>query len=201
MQTIERLANQIEGAAVFGRGDVVPAGLAYDSKRVEPGDLFVCWRGERFDGHAFADEAVAKGAVALLCERRLAHLDHVPQIVVPNSRAAMGKIAAALYGNPSERLRLIGVTGTNGKTTSTYLIKAILEAAGHRVGLIGTIQHLIGDQPVRAARTTPEAPEVQGLLAAMAAQGCSFCVMEVSSHGIALQRVKDVVSPTDCLPI
>ncbi len=190
MQTIERLANQIEGAAVFGRGDVVPAGLAYDSKRVEPGDLFVCWRGERFDGHAFADEAVAKGAVALLCERRLAHLDHVPQIVVPNSRAAMGKIAAALYGNPSERLRLIGVTGTNGKTTSTYLIKAILEAAGHRVGLIGTIQHLIGDQPVRAARTTPEAPEVQGLLAAMAAQGCSFCVMEVSSHGIALQRIE-----------
>ena len=153
MQTLKQLARRVEGAEIVGRGDVVPVGLAYDSKRVEPGDLFICWRGERFDGHAFADEAVANGAVGLLCERRLPHLEHIPQIVVPNSRAAMGEIAAALYGNPSERLRLIGVTGTNGKTTSTYLIKAIMEAAGHRVGLMGTIQHLIGDQPVRAART------------------------------------------------
>lgn len=190
MQTLKQLARRVEGAEMVGRGDVVPVGLAYDSKRVEPGDLFICWRGERFDGHAFADEAVANGAVGLLCERRLPHLEHIPQIVVPNSRAAMGEIAAALYGNPSERLRLIGVTGTNGKTTSTYLIKAIMEAAGHRVGLMGTIQHLIGDQPVRAARTTPEAPEVQGMLATMVARECSVAVMEVSSHGIALQRVE-----------
>lgn len=189
METLERLAGQIEGAALFGKKDIVPLGVAYDSRRVQPGDLFVCWRGERFDGHAFAAEAVAKGAVALLCERYLPQLEHVPQIVVPNSRAAMGKIAAALYGHPSARLRLIGVTGTNGKTTSTYLIKAIMEAAGHRVGLIGTIQHLIADQPVRAARTTPEAPEIQNLLATMVDRGCSVCVMEVSSHGIDLQRI------------
>lgn len=169
-------------------GDAVVSGISYDSRRVAPGHLFVCWRGQRHDGHQFAREAVDRGAAALLVERRLPDID-VPQIVVSDAREAMAYAAAQFHRWPSRRLQLIGVTGTNGKTTTTHLIKAVLEAAGHRVGLIGTIQYDVGGRTWEARHTTPESADLQALLAHMAADGITHCVMEVSSHAIALKRI------------
>lgn len=190
VRTVWELAQAAEGAYVVGRGDVAVNDIAYDSRTVQPGALFVCWKGAHYDGHAFAPEAVRRGAAALLCEHPLTVLAETPQIVVPEARRALGDVAAAFFGHPSHRLRVIGVTGTNGKTTSTYLIKGVLEAAGVKTGLIGTIANLIGDRTVPAERTTPEAPDIQRLFAAMLEAGCSACVMEVSSHGIALHRTR-----------
>src|SRR5690606_34860497 len=177
-------------------------GIAYDSREVRPGDLFVCWQGLRFDGHAFAAEAVGRGAVAVVAERPIPGLagaaagagaqagagSPVAQVVVPDGREALARMSAAFYGFPSRRLRLIGVTGTNGKTTTTHLIKAVLEEAGHKVGLIGTIRHLIGDEVLESHRTTPESLDLQRLLFHMAERGIDYAVMEVSSHALALRR-------------
>lgn len=165
------------------------SGITYDSRRVAPGHLFVAWPGFRVDGHQFAAEAVARGAVAVVTERWLEGLN-AAQLVVRDAREAAARLAAAFYGHPSRRLTLIGVTGTNGKTTTTYLIKAILEAAGHRVGLIGTIQYVIGHRVLPAPHTTPESVDLQELLARMVDAGVSHCVMEVSSHAVALKRVE-----------
>lgn len=178
------LAASIEGEASRSGEDVTPLSIAYDSRQVTPGALFVCWQGAHYDGHAFAAEAVRKGASLLLCERPLATLSDTPQIIVANSRKAMGQVAAVFNGFPSQHMRLIGVTGTNGKTTTTYLIQAMLESSGHKTGLIGTMT---------GSRTTPESPEIQSLLAGMLAGGCETCVMEVSSHGIDLHRTEGCV--------
>lgn len=169
-------------------GDRLPEveGIAYDSRRVRPGELFVCIRGLVHDGHHFAAEAVAKGAVALLVEEPLGL--GVPEVLVPNTRRAMGEAAAAFYGAPSQRLRLIGVTGTNGKTTTTYLIRSALERSGRRTGLIGTVEQITGSLRRDAARTTPESLDIQMLLREMVDGGCVACAMEVSSHGLALER-------------
>lgn len=163
-------------------------GIAYDSRRVKAGDLFVCWKGARHDGHHYAGDALARGAVAIVCERPLPDVA-APQIVVDDARLVMAHMAAAFYGHPSRRMRLIGVTGTNGKTTTSHLIKGVLEAAGFRVGLLGTIQYVVGDQVLEAPRTTPESVDLQALLARMAAGGITHCVMEVSSHAVALKRI------------
>jgi UDP-N-acetylmuramoyl-L-alanyl-D-glutamate--2,6-diaminopimelate ligase len=188
--TVAAMAKYID-AELFGDGTVSPAELAYDSRQVACGDMFICWSGAKFDGHEFAAESLAKGAVALVCERRLEHLGQVPQIVVGpgNIRTKLGDLSAFFYGFPSRQLDLIGVTGTNGKTTSTFLIKSILQAAGMKVGLIGTINNYVDDTPLRTSRTTPEAPDLQRLLAQMVKAGCNAAVMEVSSHGIALHRL------------
>lgn len=163
-------------------------GVAYDSRQVQAGNIFVCIQGYRYDGHAFAEQAVTAGAVAVVGERELLHLP-VPQILVSDSRAALGLLAAAFWGYPSRSLRVIGVTGTNGKTTTTYLVKAVLEQAGFKVGLIGTIKNLIGSQEIAAGHTTPEAADLQALFAQMREAGVSHVVMEVSSHAIALERI------------
>jgi UDP-N-acetylmuramoyl-L-alanyl-D-glutamate--2,6-diaminopimelate ligase len=167
-------------------------GLAYDSRRVKPGDVFVCIRGLRTDGHFYAAEAAGKGAAAVVVERELAQPVGVPLVQVADTRQALGLMAARHYGFPSHSLRMIGVTGTNGKTTTTYLAKAILEAAGHKVGLIGTIHNLAGDEEIPTERTTPESLDLQALLAHMRDVGCSHVVMEVSSHAIELKRVAGV---------
>lgn len=168
--------------------DIEITGVAYDSRRVEAGNLFVCIPGYRYDGHSFAQQAVAAGAYALVVERELIGLA-VPQIVVGDARESMGLIAAAFWGYPSRSLRIIGVTGTNGKTTTTYLVKSVLEEAGYKVGLVGTIKNLIGDQEVEAARTTPESSDLQALFAQMLQAGVSHVVMEVSSHAVSLKRI------------
>lgn len=169
--------------------DVRISGISYDSRKVKPGCLFVCWTGLRFDGHQFAAEAVERGAAAVVTERWLEGLN-AAQLVVDDAREAAACLADAFYGHPSRRLTLIGVTGTNGKTTTTYLIKSILEAAGYRVGLIGTIRYLIGREVLPAPHTTPESVDLQELLARMVDAGITHCVMEVSSHSVALKRIR-----------
>lgn len=183
---LSQVAAELPGAVLDGDADPEITGLAYDSRRTSWGDLFVCIEGFIKDGHDYAAEAVAKGARALLVQRKLPL--EVPQLIVDDSRSAMGRAAAVIYRNPSRALRVIGITGTNGKTTTAYLVKAIMQAAGRRCGLIGTIEQWTGDQADEGARTTPEAADLQRLMRRMVDNGCDCCVMEVSSHGLALHR-------------
>ena len=193
-----RLDEIIKGAAIksiSGAGDAEIAGVAYDSRKVLPGHLFVAVRGEKIDGHHFIQDAVRRGARAVVCEKETANSGSlpVPLVRVGDSRAALAVISVNLYGRPSESLCTIGVTGTNGKTTTTYLLKSILEAWGKKVGLIGTIQCMIGDETYDAEHTTPEALEFQGLLHRMLTAGCTHIVSEVSSHALAQKRVDGTV--------
>ncbi|MFP5364131.1 MAG: UDP-N-acetylmuramoyl-L-alanyl-D-glutamate--2,6-diaminopimelate ligase [Thermoleophilia bacterium] len=160
--------------------------LAYDNRRVQPGTVFFCVRGFTRDGHDFAADAVARGAAALVVDHRLGL--GVPEIVVDDVRAAMAPAAARLHGDPTKDLRTIGITGTNGKTTSSYLVRALLEAAGRRTGLLGTVTSIVGGVEHEVARTTPEAIDLQATFAAMRDAGDSHCVMEVSSHALELGR-------------
>ncbi len=160
--------------------------IVYDSRKVTPGSLFVAVSGFTVDGHAFAAEAQRKQAAAVLVERPCSVA--IPQVIAENTRDALGVVSAMFFGNPSHSMRVIGVTGTNGKTTTTYLIKAILEAAGFRVGLIGTIQNMIADQILPAHRTTPESVDLQRLFSVMRKDHVDYAVMEVSSHALALKR-------------
>jgi UDP-N-acetylmuramoyl-L-alanyl-D-glutamate--2,6-diaminopimelate ligase len=157
------------------------------SADARPGALFCCVPGERADGHTYAPAALAGGAVALLVERWLDV--PVPQLLVPSVRQAMGPVAAEVFGRPSERLRMVGVTGTNGKTTSTYLFESVFRAAGLRPGVIGTTGVRVAGRSVYAPRTTPEAPDLQRLLAGMVDDGVDAVAMEVSSHGLDQHRV------------
>ncbi len=168
------------------------AGVSFDSRRVEPGHMFVAITGYAADGHRFIPMALDKGASCILCERRPE--GEIPYILVPASRPALAMLGANWYGHPAERMTVLGVTGTNGKTSVTYLLKSVLEQLlGARVGLIGTIQNMIGDRVLPTERTTPESFELQGLFAEMAEAGCTHVVMEVSSHALYLHRV-------DCIP-
>jgi UDP-N-acetylmuramoyl-L-alanyl-D-glutamate--2,6-diaminopimelate ligase len=164
--------------------------LAYDSRRVEPGTLFFCVPGEHHDGHEFAAQAVAKGAVALVVERPL-NLG-VPELLVESPRAAMGPLAAHFNGDPTRELRVVGVTGTNGKTTTAYLVRALIESTGARCGLLGTVESVVAGERLPAARTTPEAIDLQADFRRMLDAGESCCAMEVSSHALALGRTEGV---------
>lgn len=166
------------------------ASLAYDSRQVEPGALFFCVPGLHSDGHDFAGPAVERGAAALVVERAL-DLGAL-EVHVDSARAAMGPIAARFYGEPTERLRVVGVTGTNGKTTTAYLVRALLEASGEPCGLLGTIKSVIAREERDAVRTTPEAIDLQAALAAMLDGGERACAMEVSSHALALGRTDGI---------
>ena len=167
--------------------------VVHDSRRVQPGDLFVARPGRQSDGHDHAPAAVQAGAVALLVERPLPGMT-VPQLIVTDAAAALGVAAAWRAGDPSQRLGIVGITGTDGKTTTAYLTRAVLEAAGHRVGLIGTTDVLVGGRSLgnEARASTPEAPELQGFLAAMVAAGDDWAVVESTSHGLAQQRVAGI---------
>ncbi len=164
-------------------------GIAYDSRRVEPGQVFVALRGQHADGTAFVSQAVERGAVAIVSPETAPAGSPVPWAQVTDARLALAFLAAAFHGNPSRRMRVVGITGTNGKTTTAYLLSSIFEAAGIRCGLLGTVAYRIGAMTREATRTTPEAPDVQSLMAEMVEQGCGACVMEVSSHALALKRV------------
>ena len=164
-------------------------GVTHDSRQVAPGAIFVALRGMKADGAAFAGQAVAAGASAVVAEQAPGAPSSVPWIVVTDARLALALLAAEFHGHPSREMQVVGITGTNGKTTTSYLVRAIFEAAGTRCGLMGTVTYRIGDREVVATRTTPEAPEVQALMRQMVAEGCGACVMEVSSHALALKRV------------
>jgi UDP-N-acetylmuramoyl-L-alanyl-D-glutamate--2,6-diaminopimelate ligase len=169
-----------------------PTGIAYDSRQVKPGAIFVALRGVHADGARFAPQAIAQGAIAVVAESAAPAGVSVPWVRVPNARAALSQLAAGYFGNPSEELVLVGITGTNGKTTTSYLLSEIFESAGLKCGRIGTIGYLVGGREQNASRTTPEAPDLQQMLRGMVTQGCGACVMEVSSHALALRRVDDL---------
>jgi UDP-N-acetylmuramoyl-L-alanyl-D-glutamate--2,6-diaminopimelate ligase len=178
---------------VMGRGpdDVEIGSLAYDNRSVEPGALFFCVPGFTRDGHDFADDAVRRGAVALVVQREVG-LEGVPEVLVPDVRAAMAPAAARFYGDPTARLRVVGVTGTNGKTTTCFLVRDLLEAGGQQCGLLGTVASIVGGERREVVRTTPEAIDLQRDFAAMLAAGDRACAMEVSSHALELGRVEGV---------
>jgi UDP-N-acetylmuramoyl-L-alanyl-D-glutamate--2,6-diaminopimelate ligase len=185
-----RLDELVAGAGfvrIVGDASIEIESLAYDSHRVEPGALFFCVPGERVDGHGFAAAAVEAGAVGLVVERELVGLG-VAQVVVADSRAAMAPLAARFWGDPTAELKVVGITGTNGKTTTAFLVREILEAAERRCGLLGTVKQVIGGREEGGERTTPEAIDLQATFRRMVGAEDEFCVMEVSSHALALHR-------------
>lgn len=184
--SFRELLQGVPDARVLGP-DAWVSGITYDSRQVKAGDVFVCIRGEHFDGHDFIKDALDKGAVGVVGQRGLPQ--GLPGALVEDSRRVLGLIAARFFDYPGSKMGLIGITGTNGKTTTSYLLKSILEAAGHKVGLVGTIQNMIGSEAIAATRTTPESLDLQRLLARMYDDGVQWVVMEVSSHGIELDRI------------
>jgi UDP-N-acetylmuramoyl-L-alanyl-D-glutamate--2,6-diaminopimelate ligase len=180
-----------------GGGAISPANpdvtaVSYDSRSVAAGALFVALKGQHADGAAFARQAVGRGAAAVVAEHPAPADVSVPWITVTDARLALALLAVAFYRNPSREMRVVGITGTNGKTTTAYLLASIFEAAGVRCGILGTVAYRIGpgDTDTREAeRTTPEAPDVQSLLREMISRGCGACAMEVSSHALSLRRV------------
>ena len=185
------LISELPVVRVSGPGDTDVESIVYDSRQAEAGSLFIAVKGEDFDGHEFAAAAVRNGAVAIIAERDLSHVleSGVSVAIVDDSRAAMASVAAKFYNYPSRKLELTGVTGTKGKTTTTHLITAALEAAGRKAGLIGTLGARIGNEAVPTVHTTPESVDVQRLLARMVDCGVRSVAMEVSSHGLAQRRV------------
>ena len=172
-------------------GDIEITGITNDSRKAKEGYLFVAVRGYASDGHKFIASAIKNGASAVLCEE--APEDGGPYVVTDNSRAAEAEAASNFYGRPADKLKMIGVTGTNGKTTVTNLIKSVIEeCTGAKVGLIGTNRNMIGLEERPAERTTPDSIELMGLLAEMVEKGCEYCVMEVSSHALYLDRVRSI---------
>lgn len=192
-----KLAQLLRAIAPYARPNLSGAGvpdvdvrsLAYDSRQVEPGALFVALKGLKTTGADFAADALARGAVAVLAEQPATVTGASPWIEVSDARTAMARLAAEFYGHPSHAMTVVGITGTNGKTTTAYLLRAVFDAAGKKCGLLGTVTYSIGTRELPASRTTPEAPDVQRMFRQMVDAGCGACVMEVSSHALALRRV------------
>jgi UDP-N-acetylmuramoyl-L-alanyl-D-glutamate--2,6-diaminopimelate ligase len=188
---LEQLVRELRGPIVTGSLDRRITSLSYDSREVGPGSLFVAIRGSVVDGHSFIEQAIDRGAIVIVSEEP-GLTQRATHIQVPDSRDALARLAAAFYSNPSRLLRMIGVTGTNGKTTTTFLIKHLLERAGQRTGLIGTVSYEIGERVLPASRTTPESLDLQSILAQCVDARCGNVVMEVSSHALELDRVDGI---------
>jgi UDP-N-acetylmuramoyl-L-alanyl-D-glutamate--2,6-diaminopimelate ligase len=174
---------------IEGNIDIDITNICYDSRAVKPGDVFFCIEGFNMDGHKFAGQAFKNGAIAIVCSKEIEKPYNCTIIKVENGRKALALASACYFGNPSSKLKLIGITGTNGKTTSTFMMKAILEEAGFKVGVIGTIANYIGDTVIHTERTTPESLELNKLFKEMVEAGVTYCLMEVSSHSLSLDRV------------
>ncbi|MDZ4179616.1 MAG: UDP-N-acetylmuramoyl-L-alanyl-D-glutamate--2,6-diaminopimelate ligase [Coriobacteriia bacterium] len=186
------IVDLLQGAGVISGPSIQVTGIAYRSDAVRPGDAFFCVPGHRFDGHMFAADAVRRGAAALVVTRALPDFDNGLQVRVADARLALAYASAAFFGSPSRSLDVVGVTGTNGKTTTTYLIDSVLKASGRRTGLLGTVETRIAEESFEAGRTTPESADLQKLLATMRDAGVDAVSMEVSSHAIDLHRVAAV---------
>ncbi|NKB24250.1 MAG: UDP-N-acetylmuramoyl-L-alanyl-D-glutamate--2,6-diaminopimelate ligase [Kiritimatiellae bacterium] len=186
---IETLIKRIEPINVRGSQSHKIKAVAFDSRQVRTDSLFVACQGHQHHGTEFVEEAISRGAVAVMSESDQCPAGDVTHIQVEDARLALAKVSCHFYGNPSKDLQLIGITGTNGKTTTSYIAHAILERAGRSPGLIGTVQYQIGDRVIVSNRTTPEAPELQALLFDMVQSNCQSGVLEVSSHGLDQKRV------------
>lgn len=185
---LSRLISCLKEKEVSGSLDVQVKGIALDSRKVRPGYLFIAIKGFEEDGHQFIEEAARGGASCLVVEEEIEKIS-LPVVRVPNSRRAAGLLAAKFYGYPAKKLRLIGVTGTNGKTTTTYLLESIFKKAGIKVARLSTTEYRIGKEVFRAAHTTPDAVELQRLFAYALSKGITHVVMEVSSHALFLERI------------
>ena len=181
---LAELLERLEYKVVQGDTGIKVGEINNDSRDVREGSVFVCIKGAVSDGHAYVREAAEKGAVAVVVEREVKAPEGLTLIQVEDTRYALALMSAAYYGYPAEKLKVIGVTGTKGKTTTTYMVKSILEEVGHKVGLIGTIEARIGDQVLKAGNTTPESCTIQKYFAQMVEEGCDIVVMEVSSRGL-----------------
>ena len=171
-------------------GDLEISGVKYSSRQVLPGEMFVAIVGYETDGHKYIPDAIHRGASVILCQKDMP--EDTPWIRVASTRRALAQLGANWYGHPAEAMKMVGITGTNGKTSVTYLLKSMLETQGAKVGLIGTICNLIGDEELPTERTTPESFELQGILAQMRDKGCTHVVMEVSSHALYLNRTATI---------
>ena len=185
---LSKLLERLEYVSITGDMETEVGDIVNDSRKVTENSLFFCISGAAFDGHNFAEEVVKKGAKVLVVEREVGEFQGVTIVKVKDTRYAMALISAAYYGHPAEELKVIGITGTKGKTTTTYMVKSILENAGHKVGLIGTIETIIGEKHIPAKNTTPESMVIQQSFREMVEAGCDTVVMEVSSQGLKLHR-------------
>jgi len=193
MKTLEELALLIQGTKIVGNGKIEIKNIQHDSRKVTEGSLFICMEGAHFDGHNFINQAKEKGAVAILTTREnISPPEGISALIVPEMLNALAILVPYFYDYPSKKMRVIGVTGTNGKTTTTYLIRAILMQAGYKVGLIGTIQMMIGEEVFPIHNTTPNVIDLQHILAEMCEKNVDFVVMEVSSHALAEHRVSGI---------
>ncbi len=185
---LSKLLNSLDYKCVQGCTDIDIETVVYDSRKVQSNSVFICVKGAISDGHKFAQKACEMGAVALVVEDDITAPENVTIIKVENSRYALACISAEYFNHPANKLKVIGITGTKGKTTTTYLVKSILENAGHKCGLVGTIETIIGDKVIKANNTTPESYILQDYFSQMVEAGCDCVVMEVSSQGLMLHR-------------
>lgn len=191
MKRLNDLLKDTSVSALCGDAAAEIAGLTYDSRAVRPGDCFFAVRGTQCDGHAFIAGAVAQGAAAVVCEELPAErAEGVAYVAVPDSQGAMADMAAAFYDHPSRELKLVGITGTNGKTTTVTLLYELMRALGRRAGLISTVVYRIGDRSVEATHTTPDAIRLNAMMREMVDEGCEYCFMECSSHAIVQERTR-----------
>lgn len=186
---LNKLVKELKPLKIYGNLDTTISGISYDSRMVLEGNLFISIKGMVTDGHLYIKEALSKGAKAFVVEKWQRWIERQPQILVNNSRVALAKLSNVFYKEPTSNIKLIGVTGTNGKTTTTYLINSILNRSGKKCGLIGTIEYRIGNNKLFGERTTPESPDLCRILKVMIDKNIKYCVMEVSSHALDLHRV------------
>ncbi len=198
------LVKGLEHGQIHGQMSREIEGVAYNSKQVERNSVFVAMKGQEVDGHDYIEEAIEKGARAVILEDENRRIRGIPTVVVPNSRKALGTISSAFFGNPSAQMILIGITGTNGKTTTAYLAESILRGAGFKTGVIGTIDYHFGGTVHRATTTTPESYDLQKILRHMLEEGISHVIMEVTSHALHQHRIEgchfDIGVFTNCTP-
>ena len=190
---IKELINEMEYEILAGSEETEITTLVYDSRKVEKGSVFVCISGSVRDAHEFIPDVAAKGAAAIVVEKDVTPIDGITYIKVEDSRLALACMSAAYFGHPAKKLKTIGITGTKGKTTTTYMVRSILESAGIKTGLIGTIESIVGSERIPSANTTPESYRVQELFAKMVDAGLDAVVMEVSSQALMLHRVSGFV--------
>jgi UDP-N-acetylmuramoyl-L-alanyl-D-glutamate--2,6-diaminopimelate ligase len=190
---LNELLEAIETVEICGETGCEVTGIVYDSRRALPGSLFVALHGEKADGAAYIEDAVQRGAVAIISQTPCASGGSFPCVQVADARLALAKLSAVFYGHPSAQLCTVGITGTNGKTTVSFMLREIFKAAGRRPGLLGTVRYEIGDRVIPASRTTPEAPDLQAMFAQMDRAGCDSAIMEVSSHALAQHRVDGIL--------